>query len=191
MKTINYYLGISIMVFIALLAFSCKTGTPGDAVRAAMEKEIIKEKAEVYIEELNVPAVVVREFNKNQSDTIVRQWLVYKETPGEEIDIELPEVYIVAYGNDAQEYRDKYSKDGEIIDMNHLVNLSVLPHQALDLLQKGEYKEWEVVGDVYETLDNITNEPIGFIVKVKKAEQKERLFFDPEGNVVKIQKLTR
>jgi hypothetical protein len=191
MKTTNYYLGISITGLIAILVCSCKTGTPGEAVRAAMETEIVKEKAEEYIEELNVPAVVVEEFTKNQSDTVERQWLVYKETPGEEINIELPEVYIVTYRKNAQDCRARYSKEGNIIAMNHLVDLSVLPHRALDLLQKGAYKEWEVVGDVFETLDNITNEPVGFIAKVKKAEEKERLFFDPEGNVVKIQKLTR
>ena len=156
-----------------------------------MEKEIIKEKAEEYIEELNVPAVVVEEFMKNQSDKVERRWLVYKETPGEEINIDLPEVYIVAYRKNVQDYRAKYSKEGVILDINHLINLSVIPPQALDLLQKGAYKEWEVVGDVFETLDNITNEPVGLIVTVKKAEQKERLFFDLEGNVVKIQKLTR
>lgn len=190
MKTINYYLGMSITGLIAFLAYSCKTGNPGDAVRAAMEKEIIKEKAEVYMDELNVPAVVVEEFIKNQSDTIKRQWLVYEKPLQEEVNIELPEVYIVAYRNNDQDLRDKYSKEGEIIDRNHLVNLSVLPHQALDLIQKGEYKDWEVVGDVYETLDNITYEPIGFIVTLKKAEEKERLFFDLEGSIVKIQQLT-
>jgi hypothetical protein len=191
MKTLNYYLGISISLFIAFLVYGCKTGTPGDAVRAAMEKELIKEKAEKYIEELNVPAVVVEEFMKNKSDTVERQWLIYQESPGVEINLEIPEVYIVSYKKNGQDYRAKYSKEGEIIDINHMVDLSILPHRALDLLQKGEYKEWEVVGNVFETLDNVTKEPVGFIVKVKKAEEKERLFFDLEGNVVKIQELTR
>lgn len=190
MKTINFYLGMSITGLLASLVYSCQTGSPGDAVRTAMEKEIIKEEAEVYMDELNVPAVVVDEFIKNQSDTIERQWLVYDKKTDEEIDVKLPEVYIVAYSKNAQDHRDRYSKEGKIIDRNQLINLSVLPHQALDIIQKGEYKDWEVVGDVYETLDNLTYEPVGYIVKVKKAEKKERLFFDLEGNIVKIQQLT-
>jgi len=190
MKTINFYLGMSLTGLLASLAYSCNTGTPGEAVRTAMEKEIIKEKAEVYIDELKVPAVVVDEFTKNKSDTIERQWLVYEKKPEEEINVELPEVYIVAYSMNALDHRDSYSKEGKIIDRNQLVNLSVLPQKALDFVQKDEYKDWEVVGDVYETLDNFTYEPVGYIVKIKKADKKERLFFDMEGNIVKIQQLT-
>jgi hypothetical protein len=191
MKTRNYYLGISILGLIAFLAYGCKTSTPGDAVRSAMEKEIIKDEAEAYIDEPNVPAVVVDEFIKDQSDTIERKWLVLEKEPQNEVKVVLPEVFIVAYKSNDQNMRDKYSKEGELIDRNHLVNLSVLPQQALDLIQKGEYKDWEVVGDVYETLDNITFEPIRYIVTLKKAEEKERLFFDFEGNILKIQQLTK
>ncbi len=191
MKTINYYLGLSTAVLVGILVYCCKTGTPGDAVKTAMEKEIIKEKAEVYIEEHNVPAVVVEEFIKNRSDTIKREWLVYQEKAGEEIKVGLPEVYIVAFSKNAQDYKAKYSKEGDFIDLNHLTNISVLPESALDVLKKGEYKDWEVVGDVFEILDNISNEPTGFIVNIQKAEQKERLFFNLEGNIVKIQKISQ
>jgi hypothetical protein len=190
MKTMKYYLGISLTGLMAFLVYSCKTSSPGDAVKAAMEKEIIKEKAEALIDEQEVPEVVVAAFVKNKPETIERTWLIYKETPEQQIKVELPEVYIVAYRDNGQDYRARYSREGDIININHLIGLTVLPSAAQDLLQKGEYRDWQVTGDVYETLDNITNEPIGFIVKVKKAEQSERLFFDLEGNVVKIQELS-
>jgi hypothetical protein len=190
MRAMKYYLGISLTGLIALLVYSCKTSSPGDAVKAAMEKEIIKEKAEALIDEQEVPEVVVAAFVKNKPETIERTWLIYKETPEQQIKVELPEVYIVAYRDNGQDYRARYSREGDIININHLIGLTVLPSAAQDLLQKGEYRDWQVTGDVYETLDNITNEPIGFIVKVKKAEQSERLFFDLEGNVVKIQELS-
>ncbi len=191
MKTIRFYLGITIVGLTAFLANSCKTGTPGDAVRNAMEKEIIKEESETFIEEHNVPAVIVKEFNNRQSDTIERQWLVFEQLPEDTIKLELPEVYIVKYSQNSQDYRSKYSIAGEIIEKNHLINISVLPVPAQDVLKKGEYKDWEVVGDVFETLDNKTDEPIGFIVKVKKGLNKEKVFFDLEGNMVKIQTMVQ
>jgi hypothetical protein len=191
MRAMKYYLGISLTGLMAFLVYSCKTSSPGDAVKAAMEREIIKEKAEELIDEQKVPEVVVAAFIKNKPDIIERTWLVYKETPEEEVKVKIPEVYIVAYRDNDQDYRAKYSKEGDIINLNQLISLSILPDAALNTLQKGEYRDWEVTGDVYETLDNITNEPIGFIVKVKKADQSEKLFFDLEGNIVKIQELSQ
>jgi hypothetical protein len=166
--------------------YSCNTGTPGEAVRSAMEREMIREKAEEYIAEHDVPAVVVDEFNKNQSDTIERQWLVYKKMPEEEINVELPDVYIVAFKKDNQNYRTRYSKEGEVIDRNRSANLSVLPDAALDILRKGEYKDWQIEGDVFEILDNETRVPTGYFVRVTKDDQTEKLFFDLDGQIVKI-----
>ncbi len=191
MKTTNFYLSISIAGLMALLASSCRTGTPGDAVRTAMEKELIKEKAEVYIEENNVPAVVVEEFMKGRNDTVKRKWLVYKEPAEEQVNVKLPDVYIVAFRSNDQNYRAKYSREGDILTMNHMVGLSVLPDPALNVIQRDDYKGWQVVGDVYETLDNVTGEPTGFIVNVSKDDRKERVFFDLEGNTVKIQTIQR
>ena len=191
MKSLKYYLGMSITGLIAFLVYSCKTSTPGDAVKAAMEKEIIKEEAEESIDELNVPAVVVEAFSKDRPDTMKRTWLVYKAKSGDQVKVELPEVYIVAFKKDAQDYRIRYSREGDVVGLNRLIEMYALPEDALNLLHQGAYKDWEVVGDVFETLDNITNEPIGFLVKVQKEGQRERLFFDTDGNILKIQQLTQ
>jgi hypothetical protein len=191
MKTKRNHLKILFSGVIALIMmYGCKTGTPGDAVRTAMEEELIKEKAEKYIEENKVPAVVVDEFVKNHSDSIERQWLVYEQEPGKEVSVDLPEVYIVAFRKADQNYRTKYSREGEVIDRTRLSDLSVLPDKALDILQKGDYKDWKIVGDIFETLDKMTMEPTGFIVRVEKSDQTKRLFFDLQGNIVKIQKIS-
>ena len=189
MKTRTFLLGIMAAGIAGYLLLGCSGGSPGNAVRAAMEKELIKEKAMEYLEEHDVPAVVIKEFNNRHSDTITRQWLAYKKTPGERINLELPEVYVVNYNVNDQGFSEKYSNEGEIIETNRTINLSVLPNKASDLLQKGEYKNWEVSGDVLELLDNLTNEPVGYLVTVAKSDNKERIFFDRTGHIVKIQKL--
>lgn len=190
MKTRTINLGIQAIVIATCTMYACTSGTPGDAVKAAMEKEIIKEKAQVYLEEYNVPAVIVKKFEKTHSDTITRQWLVYKKTPEEVIKVQLPEIYIVRYNKKGQEYSMKYSDKGEILETNRLINLSVLPDPAREMFQKGEYKEWDIVGDVFEILDNITGESAGYIVTVEKTGNKERVFFNRAGKVVKIQKIS-
>ena len=78
-----------------------------------------KEKTTEYLEEYDVPAVVVKEFIEDQSDTIQRKWLVYKKTPEERINVQLPEVYIANYSINDREYSTKYSIN--ITDM--LVNV--------------------------------------------------------------------
>ena len=154
-----------------------------------MEKELIKEKATVFLEEHNVPAVVVKEFDRGRSDTIKRQWLVYKKAPEDNINVELPEVYIVKYKLEGQEYSTKYSREGELIETNRLVNLTVLPEESREMLQNGDYKDWKVVGDVLELLDNNTGEPASYIVTLEKTGTRERVFFNRDGETVKIQKL--
>lgn len=190
MKTRTIYLGIQAAAIFTILVSGCKSGTPGEAVKVAMEKEIVKEKAEVFLEENNVPAVIVKEFEKAHSDTIKRQWIVYQKAPGEVVNLELPEIYIVKYRKDDQEYRIKYSGKGKILETNRMINLSVLPDPARKYLQEGEYKDWELVGDVFEILDNITGESLGYIVTAEKTGNKERVYFNQTGEVVKIQKLT-
>jgi hypothetical protein len=189
MKTRIFYTGFA-LTGLFFLIYGCTRTTPADAVKTAMEKELIKEKATKILEEYNVPEVVVKEFNKTHSDTIYRQWLVYKTNPEETINVKLPEVYIVKYHIDNQGYREKYSREGKIIETNRSINFTVLPNKASDLIKKGDYKDWELVGDVLELLDNSTGDPVGYVVTVAKAQNKERIFFNDEGDIVKIQELT-
>ena len=190
MKKLKIYFGIPLAVLLAFAVNSCKTSSPGDAVNAAMQKEIIKQKVEEIIKEENVPEVVVDAFIKRRPEALDRSWLIYEQTPEQKIELALPEVYIVAFSEKGEHYRARYSKEGNIIDLNHRIDLSVLPEGALDIIQKGEYSDWQVEGDVYETLDNETQEPIGYIVTVKKGEAQNRLFFDVDGTMVKVQTLT-
>jgi hypothetical protein len=190
MKNLKSYIGVPVAGLLAIMVYGCKTSTPGDAVKAAMQKEIIKEKVEDMITEDNVPEVVVEAFNQRRPEVHDRSWFIYEQTPEQKIDLALPEVYIVAFSEKGENYKAKYSKEGDILELNHLIDLSVLPRTALDVIQKGDYKDWKVVGDVYETLDNDTKLPVGFIVTVSKGDEKNWLFFDVDGTLVKIQTLT-
>ena len=158
MKTKIFYLGIPITGLFFLL-IGCTHTSPGDAVRAAMEKELVKEKVTKLLEEYDVPEVVVEEFNNNHSDTIARQWSVFAMTPEDTLDINLPEVYIVKYRIDNKGYREKYSNEGKIMETNCSVNFSVLPKKASDLIKKGEYKDWKLDGDVLELLEAVAQQP--------------------------------
>jgi hypothetical protein len=188
MKTRIFYLGISISGLFFLLN-GCTPSSPGDAVRAAMEKELVKEKVTKILNEYDVPEVVVEEFNNNHSDTLTRQWSVYAMTPEDTLHVVLPEVYIVNYRINNQGYCQKYSNEGKIIETNRSVNFSILPKKASDLIKKGEYKDWKLDGDVLELLDNSTHDTVGYMVTVAKANNKERIFFNEDGDVVKIEKV--
>jgi hypothetical protein len=185
MKTRTFLSGIAVFS-LAMIIHGCNTASPGSAVKVAMEKEIIKEKAMDYLEENNVPEVVVKAFITNHSDTIAREWVVYKK-PEEEISVKLPEVYIATYEVNDKEYNEKYSNEGEVLEKNRVINYSILPEKASDLLQNGEYKDWEVTGDVLELLDNISGETLGYIVNIVKSDQKERIIFDKTGKIEKAQ----
>lgn len=104
--------------------------------------------------------------------------------------MKLPDVYLVRFKSNDRDFNEKYSDKGEIIEKNGVINYSVLPGKASDLLKKGEYKDWDVSGDVLELLDNLTGETIGYMVNVEKADQKERLIFKPSGEIGKIQKIS-
>ena len=187
MKALTYLTEMAVAAIVVFSFSCCNSGSPGNAVKAAMEKEMIKEKAMEYLEENDVPAIVVKEFNNNHSDTITRQWLVYKKTPEEVINVELPGLYIVSYNRNAQGYCEKYSDKGEIIETNRMINFSVLPDKASVLFTTGTYKAWEVSGDILEILDHFTNEPVGYVVTVVKSDNQERIFFNREGDITKIQ----
>ena len=180
----NYF----IWVLFLLTAIGCQNVSEG-GVQEEITKEEAAEKAEVYLEEHDVPYVVVDAFKSKNSDIPEYEWLVYRSDTSTDVSVALPSEYVVAYKKNNQQYRSTYTKEGKRIEILRLNNMNIVPEKGKKYIET-YYKDWNVTS-VYEKLDTENEETIGFIVTIEKENKKEKVFFDMNGKAIKVQTIRK
>ncbi len=195
MKT-NFFLNRLLIVAgisMSALLISCKGGTPKQtidtAVSNAVMEDSVKNEAEDYIVKHHVPAVVIDAFNKENPKATNQQWFVYSGDPNDLTDVEIPDAYVVAYGKDNKEYKEKYSQKGKVMEIVRHGKTEVLPKTVLDALKTGKYKDWTISGEIYEKMDKDTRLPTGYVVVLQNGDKRVKLFFDPKGKITETRPL--
>jgi len=180
-------------ISMSALLVSCNGGTPKQtidtAVNNAVMEDSVKNDAENYIVKHHVPAVVVDAFNKENAKATNRQWFVYSGDPNDLTNVEIPDAYVVAYGKDNKKYKEKYSRQGEVMEIVRLGSTEILPDSVLQAIKSGQYKDWKISGDIYEKMDKDTRQPNGYVVVLQNGDKRVKLFFDPQGDITETRPL--
>ncbi len=85
---------------------------------------------------------------------------------------------------DGSEIFAVFESTGELIRYKEIKKNAPVPAAIITSIEKGEYKDWKIVGDVERIVNNQKKIAEHFTVKLEKAGKKKSLHFSPKGELL-------
>ena len=156
-------------------------------------------KKKVKIEKTKVPKAVTETFYVDYPVTAYESWYGY---PTFDNDLywydydpyfysnDSPEYYVVDFTKDNTPYKAVYNKSGKKISVHK--KLTDLPSAVSSAISAGEYKTWTVGKDKEEIFKDKDSDQLKvYKVDVEKGNEKHRLYFQPDGKLLKDKTCTK
>jgi hypothetical protein len=89
-------------------------------------------------------------------------------------------------GNDGSDIYAVFESTGELIKCKIINRDAPVPKQIRDALEKGEYKDWKITGDVMQIKSSQKKVDEHYAVKVEKDKMNKTLYFTPQGLLLSV-----
>lgn len=151
------------------------------------------------VKKADVPTEVTEQFTVLYPNIDAEDWYAYDyywDTETDEVEedslIEVeylyPEFYEVDFMMESKPYRSIFSRIGEFIETRRIIKEDELPSAVSNALKKGEYKDWELVGE-REKVEKTPKKETLYRVRVRKGKERQVLLFDSNGKLVQAKKI--
>lgn len=89
-------------------------------------------------------------------------------------------------GKDGSDIFAVFESTGELISCKVINKNAAPPKPILAAIEKGEYKDWKIVGDVLLIKNTQKKTVEHYAVKLEKGNQKKTLYFTTKGENIKV-----
>jgi hypothetical protein len=98
-----------------------------------------------------------------------------------------PEFYEVEFIKEGKTHKSIFSRPGKLLHTRKLIKDEEIPQQIVNSLKKGDYKDWNMVGEK-ERIEKESSEPL-YKLKVEKGRERQVLFYYGDGTLVQVKKI--